>query len=54
MLLIEAPFKKLIKLLYIIKIYNTMDNINDILLKYSGKEILVVLDNNKKVRFNAV
>lgn len=31
-----------------------MENINDILLKYSGKEILVVLDNNKKVWFNAV
>lgn len=31
-----------------------MENINDILLKYSGNEILVVLDNNKKVWFNAV
>jgi len=30
-----------------------MEDINDILLKYSGKEILVVLDNNKKVWFNA-
>jgi prophage antirepressor-like protein len=31
-----------------------MEDINDILLKYSGKEILVVMDNNKKVWFNAV
>ena len=31
-----------------------MEDINDILLKYSGKEILVILDNNKKVWFNAV
>ena len=31
-----------------------MENINDILLKYSNKEIIVVLDNNKKVWFNAV
>jgi prophage antirepressor-like protein len=31
-----------------------MDDINDILLKYNGKEILVVSDNNKKVWFNAV
>lgn len=31
-----------------------MEDINDILLKYSGKEILVVLDENKKVWFNAV
>lgn len=31
-----------------------MEDINDILLKYSGKEILVVLDVNKKVWFNAV
>ena len=31
-----------------------MENINDILLKYSGKEILVVLDINKKIWFNAV
>lgn len=30
-----------------------MEDINDILLKYSGKEILIVLDNNKKVWFNA-
>lgn len=30
-----------------------MEDINDILLKYSGKEILVVLDENKKVWFNA-
>jgi hypothetical protein len=30
-----------------------MEDINDILLKYSGKKILVVLDNNKKVLFNA-
>jgi prophage antirepressor-like protein len=30
-----------------------MEDINDILLKYSGKEILVVLDNNNKVWFNA-
>ncbi len=29
-----------------------MEDINDILLKYSGKEILVVLDENKKVWFN--
>ena len=29
-----------------------MEDINDIILKYSGKEILVVLDNNKKVLFN--
>jgi prophage antirepressor-like protein len=31
-----------------------MENINDILLKYSGKEIIVVLDVNKKVWFNVV
>lgn len=31
-----------------------MENINDILLKYGGKEILVVTDNNKKVWFNAL
>ena len=30
-----------------------MEDINDILLKYSGKEILVILDENKKVWFNA-
>ncbi len=30
-----------------------MEDINDILLKYSGKEFLVVLDSNKKVWFNA-
>ena len=30
-----------------------MEDINDILLKYSGKENLIVLDNNKKVWFNA-
>ena len=28
-----------------------MDNINDLLLKYSGKEIIVVLDDNKLHRF---
>ena len=31
-----------------------MEDINDILLKYSGNEILVVSDNNNKVWFNAV
>ncbi len=31
-----------------------MENINDILLKYSGKEIIVVLDINNKVWFNVV
>ena len=31
-----------------------MENINDILLKYSGKEIIVILDVNKKVWFNVV
>ncbi len=31
-----------------------MENINDILLKYSNKEIIVVLDNSNKVWFNAV
>ena len=31
-----------------------MEDINDILLKYSGKEILVVLDVNKKAWFNSV
>ena len=31
-----------------------MEDINDILLKYSGKEILVILDKNKKVWFNAI
>ena len=31
-----------------------MEDINEILLKYSGKEILVVLDDDKKVWFNAV
>lgn len=30
-----------------------MEDINNLLLKYSDKEILVVLDNNKKVWFNA-
>lgn len=30
-----------------------MDNIKDLLLKYSGKEILVILDNDNKVWFNA-
>lgn len=30
-----------------------MEDINNLLLKYSGNEILVVLDNNKKVWFNA-
>ena len=30
-----------------------MEEINDLLIKYSGKEILVVLDNDKKVWFNA-
>lgn len=30
-----------------------MEDINDILIKYSGKEIIVVLDNDKKVWFNA-
>jgi len=31
-----------------------MNNINEILLKYSGKELIVVLDNAKKPWFNAV
>lgn len=31
-----------------------MNNINEILLEYSGKEIIVVLDNEKKPWFNAV
>ena len=31
-----------------------MEDINDIILKYSGKEIIVVLDNNNKVWFNTV
>ena len=31
-----------------------MEDLKDILLKYSGKEILVILDNNKKVWFNAI
>lgn len=31
-----------------------MNDIKEILLKYSGKEIIVILDNNKKPWFNAV